>query len=282
MAKNPLRDKKSMKILVYLYTLLPIVFTGLIVSEFSNAENYPIRAHPRPYIIEKLRSHDIVFLGVNHKERNSQRFLSDLISHLHEAEVTHLGLEICSDQQKNIDHFFETGNGLANIGLHPQIDCPEYKSMFKDMETLDRGKRPVVVALDLPRSMYRGKISRDEWMARVIAKTFRINPNSKMIVVVGNLHVLKKIDWESDVIDRHGFIRSYLAELMPNRHIFSIAQCIDESPDECDFTREFSSQKDVVALDCDERFVGWKIGMMAPVSAKYTAVWELLDGIIVY
>ena len=273
-----------MKKRIYLYTLLSVTlfFIGLIFSRLSGAQSYPIKPHPIQYILEKFKSHDVVLLGVNHKEQASQEFLSGLIVHLLEVGVTHLGLEVCSDQQENIDRFFKTGSGLANIGLHPQIDCPEYKNMFNHMKAIDEEKRPSVIALDLPLSMYKGEISRDEWMARVIAKTFRLNPNSKMLVVVGNLHVLKRIDWESGVVRRHGFIRSFLSESIPNRPIFSIVQCIDQSQDKCDFTREFSSLEGVVALDCDKRFAGWKIGLMSPVAAKYNAVWELFDGIIIY
>ncbi|MDY6855697.1 MAG: hypothetical protein SWO11_13515 [Thermodesulfobacteriota bacterium] len=267
---------------LYTSLTLTLCIIGLSFSGLSTAGSYPIKPHPTQYIIEKFNSHDVVLLGVYHKEQTSQKFLSDLIVHLTKAGVTHLGLEVCSDQQENIDRFFETGSGLANIGLHPQIDCPEYKSMFDHMKINGQEKRPSVIALDLPLSMYKGEISRDEWMARVIAKTLRLNPNSKMLVVVGNLHVLKRIDWEAGVIRRHGSIRSYLNELIPNRSIFSIVQCIDQSQDKCDFTREFSSLEGVVALDCDERFAGWKIGLMSPVAAKYTAVWELFDGILIY
>lgn len=259
-----------------------LFFIGLTFSGLSIAGSSPIKQHPVQYIIEKLKSHDVVLLGVNHKEQTIQKFLSGLVVHLLEAGVTHLGVEVCSDQQDNIDSFFETGRSLANIGLHPQIDCPDYKEMFKHIKALDHEKRPSVIALDLPLSMYKGEISRDEWMARVIAEVFRLNPNSKMLVVVGNLHILKRIDWEVGVVRRHGFIRSFLDELLPNRPIFSIAQCIDQPRDKCDFTREFSSIEGVVALDCDKRFAGWKIGLMSSVAAKYKAVWELFDGILIY
>jgi micrococcal nuclease len=40
----------------------------------------------------------------------------------------------------------------------------------------------------------------------------------------------------------HGFIRSYLDRLIPEYRIVSLAQCIDESPKECDFTREFGKR----------------------------------------
>jgi hypothetical protein len=54
------------------------------------------------------------------------KFISDLIPALHDVSVTHIGLEICSDQQGKIDHFIETDTGLTDIEIHPQIDCPGY------------------------------------------------------------------------------------------------------------------------------------------------------------
>jgi hypothetical protein len=52
-----------------------------------------------------------------------------------------------------------------------------------------------VIALDLPTSLHSSKISRDEWMARSIKGLFR-SQGAKVFVVVGNLHVLKNIEWE--------------------------------------------------------------------------------------
>ncbi|GAI31659.1 unnamed protein product, partial [marine sediment metagenome] len=201
---------------------------------------------------------------------------------LHELGTTHLGLEICSDQQGKIDKFLKTGKGLDNIRLHLQIDYSEYRNLLKTIRSLDQRKRPTIVALDLPESMYQGKINRDEWMARSIAKIFHQNSNAKVLVVVGNLHVLKKVDWEDTVPNPHGSIHPYLNVLAPHRRIFSIGQCIDESPKECEFTREFSHLEGAVVMDCDRKFSGCNIGIMAPVAAKPIEVREMLDGVIVY
>jgi hypothetical protein len=68
----------------------------------------------------------------------------------------------------------------------------------------------------------------------------------------------------------------------PNLLMFSIDQCIDESPNECDFTKEFSKLEGAVAMDCDERFAGWRIGIISPVATKPIEACELLDGFIIY
>ena len=264
------------------YLLLLLIFPISLVPKVGCAEQFDIRRDPQLYVLDQLRSNDIVFLGTTHRRQPILKFLSDLIPALHEAEVTHLGLEVCSNQQHKIDSFLQTGKGLEGIGLHFQIECPEYRNIFNTIRGLDHEKRPTVVALDLPKSMYRGKTNRDKWMATSIAKVFQRNPRAKMLVVVGNLHVLKKIEWQDTVANPHGFVRSYLNELAPHRRMFSIGQCIDETPNVCDFTRRFRSVQGPVPVDCDRKFAGWNIGMMATVAAKPVEVWELLDGLIVY
>jgi hypothetical protein len=64
--------------------------------------------------------------------------------------------------------------------------------------------------------------------------------------------------------------------------VVSIAQCIDESPKECDFTREFGNREGAVAMDCDKSFDGWKLGIISPLAIKSLEPYELLDGVIVY
>ena len=248
----------------------------------ADAIGLEFHKHPQSYVIEKLKSHDIVFLGTTHKKEAILKFVADLIPHLHKTKTTHLGLEICSDQQGKIDRFLQKGRGLNNIELHPQIDCIEYRNLFTTIRSLDQSMRFALVALDLTKSMYQGKINRDEWMARSIAKIFHRDPNAKVLVVVGNLHVLKKIKWEDQVPNPHGSIPSYLNRLTPHRRMFSIGQLIDESPKKCDFTNAFSHLEGAVAIDCNGRFTGWRISIMAPVAAKHTKVSELLDGVIVY
>jgi hypothetical protein len=264
------------------HLLLLIIVPILVISKVGYAGRFSIQKDPQSYVLEKVKSHDIVFLGTTHRKQPVLKFLSDLIPYLHESGVTHLGLEICSDQQVRIDSFLQTGSGLKDIALHFQIECPEYRNMFNTIRGLDQARRLAVLALDLPKSMYQGEVNRDKWMASRIAEVFHENPNAKVLVVVGNLHVLKKIEWEDKVPNPHGFVRSYLNELTPYRRMFSIGQCSNERPDECDFTREFSSIQGPVPVDCDRRFDGWNIGIMATVAAKPSEIWELLDGIIVH
>ncbi len=103
-----------------------------------------------------------------------------------------------------------------------------------------------------------------------------------MFAVVGNLHVIKDIEWEDKVMNPHGFISSYLLKLTPQLRLFSIGQCVDERPSQCDFAKAFGHIEDAVAVDCDERFADWKIGILSPVAAKPKAVCDMFDGVIIY
>ena len=265
-----------------LYLFLLIFIQIFIIPKVCYAGGFETQQDPRSYVLEKLKSHNIVFLGTIHRRQPILKFLSDLIPYLHEAHVTHIGLEICSDQQDRIDSFIQTGSGLHDIALHLQIECPEYRNLLNTIRRLGRDERPDILALDLPKSMYRKGINRDEWIAGSIAKVLYRNPNAKVLVLIGNLHVLKKIEWEDKVSNPHGFVRSYLHKLVPHCRMFSIGQCIHERPTECDFTREFGSVKGPVPVDCDRRLNGWNIGIMAAVAAKPSEIWELLDGVIIY
>ena len=265
-----------------MYLLLLLTFPILFTSKVADSGGFDFDKHSQSYVIEKLKSYDIVFLGTRHKKEAILKFVAGLIPRLHQTGTSHLGLEICSDQQDKIDSFLQTGDGLSDIDLHPQIDCDGYRNLFMTVRSLNHSKRPTVAALDLPKSMYQGKINRDEWMARAIAKIFHRNRNAKVFVVVGNLHILKEVKWKEEVLSSDGFIRSYLNVLTPHRRMFSIAQLIDESPNDCDFTSAFSHVEGAVAMDCDGTFIGWKIGILAPVATKPTQVCEMLDGVIVY
>ena len=201
---------------------------------------------------------------------------------LHNSGVTHIGLEIASDQQDKIDQFMKTGAGVNDIQIHSQIDCPEYRNLFNVIRRLGPDKRPSPVALDLPKSKYDGKISRDEWMAESIAGVFESNPNAKMLVVVGNNHVLKKLDWRDHVVNKHRSIQEYLSGKRRKLRVYSIGQVIGESVYEDDFRREFGPIDGAVTLDLDQRFAGWKLGIVQSMAIKSAEVWELLDGVVVY
>ena len=261
--------------------LLAAIFIIIIPLNIQTAD-YKLNHNPKSYVLSKLKTHDIVFLGTRHKQPAVLNFISELITALHNSGVTHIGLEITSDQQNKINNFLNKGAGVSDISIHPQIDCPEYRNLFNILKNLKPTKRPAPIALDLPKSRYQENINRDEWMARSIATIFRKNPNSKMLIITGNNHILKKLDWQDHVPNPHRSVREYLSEKRSSLRFFSIGQIIRDSVYECDFREGFGSLDRAVAVVLDERFAGWMMGILQSVAIKPAEVWELLDGVIVY
>jgi hypothetical protein len=64
----------------------------IVIPQKSGATDYHFNHNPQPYVIEKLKSHDIVFLGTRHKQPPILKFIADLILRLHDYGVTHIGL----------------------------------------------------------------------------------------------------------------------------------------------------------------------------------------------
>jgi len=234
---------------------------------------------PADYIHSKLQQNDIVFLGTTHKKPEILNFIAELIPTLEKSGVSHVGLEIPSDQQEKIDVFMKTGDGLDDIDLHAQIDSQKYRQMF---QMFRNSGGPIPVAIDLPSSMNKGTVSRDEWMARSLLIILNRNPSAKILVIVGSLHTLKKLEWEKDVPDKHPSIREYITRDRPSTRIWSIGQMIDGNPNACDFTRAFSSLPGAVALDLDDRYRGWKMGLTASIAIVPAECFDLVDGLIVY
>lgn len=252
------------------------------VPSISYAIDYNINHNPQSYVLNKLQTHEIVFLGTRHKQPPILELIANLIRKLHESGVTHIGLEIESDQQAQIDRYMKTGNRLSDIEIHPQIDCPEYRNLFKVLRALEPKKRPTPIALDLPKSKYGENISRDESMADSISNVFKSNTNAKMLVVLGNLHIFKKLEWRDKVVNKHRSIREYLSEKRSILRIFSVGLVIGESLYEDDFAERFGPIEGAVALDLDERYAGWKLSSAQTQAIQPAEVWELLDGVVVY
>ncbi len=89
-----------------------------------------------------------------------------------------------------------------------------------------------------------------------------------MLVVVGNNLVLKKLEWQDQVANKHGSIGQYLYQKHRKLRMTSIGQVIGETVFEDGFRREFGHIDGAVAVDLDERFAGWKLGIVESVAIK--------------
>ena len=230
---------------------------------------------PTEYLQSKLKQNDIVFLGTTHRKPKILGFIADLIPSLKGLDVKYIGLEIPSGQQYRLDTFMQTGKGLSGIILYNQIDSSEYRHL---LEVLRDSGGPYPVAIDLPYSRREGSISRDEWMSRTLLDLLP----GKILVIVGNLHVFKKLDWEEQVPNKNLSVRQYIERESPQTRMWSVGQVIDEDPSECDFTEVFGHLPGAVALDLDDKVQGWKLGITSSIAIMPAESFELVDGLIVY
>jgi hypothetical protein len=233
-----------------------------------------------PYVLDKLRTHQIVLMGTIHRKPQILDLTARLLPQLTPVGVTHLALEVSSDQQANIDRFLQTGMGLGDIQLHHAIDCPQYRRLFTILRMLPPGDRPEVVAVDLPPSLYSGPISRDAYMADALTDLLHTRPDAKVIAIVGSLHVLKKLDWLPRVTDRQPSIRSALAYQQPALKVFSVVNLVNGASH--DFRDLFAGQRVAAAVDLDERFSEWRLGVTDCLAVRDSLAHELVDGVILH
>ena len=259
-----------MKLRTYIFILIGVCFIAT-----TGTPSFIPTHEPITFVLDKTVQHDVLFLGTTHQQPRILGFISKLLPRLHESGITHIGLEISSDQQENLDRFITTGAGLSDIRIFEGIDCPEYRHVVD----LIRKNRLFPVALDLPKSKWRGKYTRDRWMAERVAETFQNNENAKMFVVVGNLHTLKKVDWIVPTI-KDQFIRYHLDRINPNLSLYSIAESINESAENCDFQKWFGRDSGPVGIET--RVFDLKLGLTRTIAAKPMSAHEAVDAVIVF
>jgi hypothetical protein len=115
-----------------------------------------------------------------------------------------------------------------------------------------------------------------------MVKIFDSTPDAKVLLLIGNLHTLKRYDWEDQFIVKKPSIIQDIKSKRPEIKSFSVAQLIDKQKDVCEFSRKFSPLPGLVALDLTENHRGWKLGMLELIAVKRSECFELFDGLVVY
>lgn len=234
------------------------------------------------YIFNKLAGYDIVLMGTIHRQPGILELMAQLAPGLRDAGATHLALEISSDQQASLDRFLDTGAGLAAIRIPSAIDCPAYRRLLETVQRIEPGRRPRVIAIDLPQASYKGKISRDEHMAKTLARTMQNHPRARILCMLGSLHVLRQLRWAERITAGHPTIRTCLSRWRPDLRVFSIVNIIHGASQDCDFSRRLGPLPGMVAMDVDACFNGWRLGVAACLALQPSQPYELVDGVIVH
>ena len=97
------------------------IFAGVCIMAATGTPSLILPREPISFVLDKTAQHDVVLLGTTHQRPEILNFISNLIPHLSESGVTHIGLEIASDQQLRLDRFMQTGMGLSSIRIFPGI-----------------------------------------------------------------------------------------------------------------------------------------------------------------
>jgi hypothetical protein len=234
------------------------------------------------YMQDQLIRNDVVLYGTTHKQPSILDLVVELLSDLAQMGVTHLALEISSDQQPLLDAILNGTSGPSDIELHQAIDCPEYRRLLSSVGQLPPDKRPILTAIDLPVDAYDRGISRDQWMAQRLSAIWSHHPNAKVMAVVGSLHVLRKLNWQDHLAHQHAALRSYLGELRPHLKMHTVVNVLGGSQEGGDFSRKFGPVPSPVAVEVDKRFAAWQLGLTRCIAIKPTQPHELTDGIIIH
>jgi hypothetical protein len=167
-------------------------------------------------VISKMTPSSITFIGESHKHIESSKFIKDLVTAaIEQGQCPILALEIADTEQLAIDKAMTQGGSASGIVIPASIDHLPMRQMIEDMATLKK-KSPClnVVAIDADMNNPHG---RDEWMAAKLANLVGDRP---ILVLIGALHTLKKVDWRV----KSG--KPSVAELLKNKglHVKSFPQ----------------------------------------------------------
>ena len=83
-----------MKLRTYITVLL-----GICLIAATGTPSFIFTHEPISFVVDKAAQHDVILLGTTHQQPKILNFISRLLPHLHRSGITHIGLEIASDQK---------------------------------------------------------------------------------------------------------------------------------------------------------------------------------------
>ena len=143
-------------------------------------------------ILDKIKPYGITIIGETHKHPESVTLFQSLISnHLKQNKCLTVALEIASNQQAIIDKIKQGRAVVSDIDIPSMIDHPPYRKMIDNLVKLQGINECLkLVAIDAGDDI---NLRRDEWMAIKLAEQVGDIP---VLVLLGNLHSLKRVDWD--------------------------------------------------------------------------------------
>lgn len=148
-------------------------------------------AQPIPGLQEHIMPGTITFIGESHHRAESPLLIKRLVNELIASNrCPILALEIGSDQQPVIDQVMAGERPAGAIEISDIIDHEPYRLMIHYFaKRKARGSCLGVVAIDASKE---ATVDRNKWMA---ARLSSLPTDRPVVVLVGALHALKKVDW---------------------------------------------------------------------------------------
>jgi hypothetical protein len=161
---------------------------------------------PDAFLVEKAASHRLLLLGTRHDNELMHALILDILPVLvKESGINTLFVEIPSNQQSFIEMFKRGECHVENISIHKIIATSAYLKVITRAKELGMN----IIAID---NNENEKISRDQWMASHVSDYLRLHLDAKGLVIVGNRHVFKNIQW---TYGEYPSLADYLAHLRP-------------------------------------------------------------------
>lgn len=163
-----------------------IASVGISSSNPNFSEN---AKDPGTYLVEKASQNKLILIGTHHKDSNIHNVIIDSLPELvNISGINTLFVEISYRQQHVINSFLRGEADVREIRISNIIESESYHQILSKARDL----KMQVIAID---NNDPSSLTRDEWMAVNLATYLHGNPDSRGMVVVGERHILKNIEW---------------------------------------------------------------------------------------
>jgi hypothetical protein len=229
------------------------------------------RAAPVDPILDGMTPGSITFIGESHKHIESAVLVKDLVTAaIERGQCPILALEIADSEQPAIDRVLNDGASVSEIDIPASIDHLPMRKLIGHLATL-KTRSPCfsVVAIDAGLD---NPHERDEWMAARIGKLAGNNP---ILVLIGALHTLKKVDWlvksGKPSVAEHLTAKGFAVRSFPQRWM----------PDQCGAGE--SRQQRLVNADTPKALTILNDSLMSLINAKpHKSAQGVIDGLILW
>lgn len=189
--------------------VLCLVMVTSVGITSSNEDHILNGLEPGSYLVEKASTNRLVLIGTHHKNTHIHNvIIHSLPALVATAGVNTLFVEIPTSQQQAIESFCRGDAGVEVIEVCEIIASPSYREILLKARSL--GMEIIAIDASGPFS-----ITRDEWMARRVTAYLEEHPQSKGLIIAGQRHVLKDIQWTH-------VIEPSLADHLDNYTAFSV------------------------------------------------------------